>query len=288
MEQEQVNSRPSNRDPLQNLNSKYSIGTAFAVDTVEKLYAQGTLKDCDFLINISTLLRNHLDGSKTQLMDDVVSKMRMELGYLLDELVSIVKTGSTNPKPKIIFYLCDYETGIPKHLQRPFTDNRNLLANTIKLACKQFDKLFPTKSGNFGKTYIEFTVGPPRMQSSVFLISKMKSLGGFTDTVMISHCPVDFHVHRYCKKFSIIETHTGRYRTSKELGDKVFKHPNLPFIPALHMLLGDKEYVVPSIGIKEKRLLLEMAEKRKWELSTSFSIEENIRSLGIGIPKGLD
>jgi hypothetical protein len=283
MDEEDKNDRYSPRSPLDVADSLYSIGTAYAVDKLEEMIRSGEMNNTDVAVNMATLLRNHI-GKDPIKYDTLINKTMQEIMVLIQEVSGMFSMHSKGKKHKILFYLIDYDTVLPNHIKRPPTPSRDFLKEAIKVFISRQNKLFPKRIFDVGEITVEFLINNRAMLPHIVLKNNMQMNGGFQDMVMISHVPMDFHIQKYVRKFAIIETHTGKYKLPKDLGNKVFKHDHMPFCPIVHALLGDKDYIQSLLGIKEKRALYALGEKEHWEIATPSKVKADAATLGYEIP----
>jgi hypothetical protein len=271
------NEIPSFRDPLQNEGSMFSIGTSFAIDTLEKVIPQS---QSDLVaINLATLIRNHLNTDKGMKMDDLLTRVRNELAILLEDVSAFLNRARVN-KPKILLYLIDYSKSVPSEVSRDQTPPRALLQRAIQYVLIRQGQLFTDHLMMINGIEVRFVPFQRVMLPHKVLYSAIQNMSSNRQVIMLSHCPLDFHVGRQLKGFSIIESHTGKIRTLSELGKKLFKRDHLPFNPLLHAFLGDKDYIKGSLGIKERRQIYEMATQRSWDLKTYNTVRKDLKSLG--------
>jgi hypothetical protein len=267
----------SPRDPLQNDGSPFSIGTSFAIDTLEKVIpnSQNDL----VVINLATLLRNHLSSNKNISMDKLLRKLHGELAVLLEDITDFQKRARV-ANPKILLYLIDYSKSIPTEVSRELTPPRLVLQRAIQYVLLRQDKLFADHMMLINDIEVRYAPVQRKILPHKVLQSLIQNMSSNRQVIMFSHCPLDFHVGRHLKAFSIIESHTGKMRSLSELGKKLFKKEQLPFNPLLHAFLGDKDYIKGSLGIKERRQIYEMAIKRNWDVRTYNTVKNDILSLG--------
>jgi len=85
------------------------------------------------------------------------------------------------------------------------------------------------------------------------------------ESLMLSHVPIDFHIHRNINRLTLIESYTAELKKWSQFGKKVFKVDHIPFNQYTHVALGDKVYLHNLIkGGKIKKALVKRAEANKW------------------------
>lgn len=274
-----MNTEPiiSMRDPLQNEGSPFSIGTSYAIDTLERIIP-GSSYDL-VAINIATLLRNHLNSNKSIRLDQLLALLHRELSVLLEDLTAFLQS-SRGKAPKILLYLIDYSKSIPTTVSREMTPPRMDLHRAIQYVLIRQGDLFARHLMIINGIEVQYAPCQRNVLPHKFLLSTIKNMSAGSQVTMISHCPLDYHIGRHIKAFTLVDSHTGKVRKLTDLGVKVFKNDHLPFHPTIHPLIGDKDYLVGSLSRGERKQLFEMAEKRHWDVKTHNSIKQDILSLG--------
>lgn len=115
------------------------------------------------------------------------------------------------------------------------------------------------------------------------LIKYVKNLDNQHNVLMISHHPIDYHVAPACNSWRVIKSYTGAVWTYDELGQNVLKQ-NLPFLKHLHILLGDKTDLKPTLAKKDRDKLIQIAQDESWYLLPEDKIEERLRQLSYLTP----
>ena len=98
---------------------------------------------------------------------------------------------------------------------------------------------------------------------------------------MVSHVPLDFHVYRSFKEFTLLESYTGAFKTVRDLGKKVFQLDSVPFNKYTHLLLGDKWYLKQLVDNKTKKLINERASKENWSVLPDKAILKSLLDMNI-------
>lgn len=96
---------------------------------------------------------------------------------------------------------------------------------------------------------------------------------------LITHCPMDLHIHRYVPGLIVFERYTGELLGTKDFGKKIDSTGTVPFNMYTHQVFGDKVHLKPLITPKQKRELLAIAEKRKWHHRSQQDIFNDIKTL---------
>ena len=265
--------RLSNRDPLQNEGSLYSIATSYAIDTLEGLIKTRQLSSKTVLgFSVSTLIRNRLDPSSS--INDILSGVNQEIEVILDDLTQLLLDNGYTTNT-FLFYLYDYSRAVPSEHRRSSTPSRDQLQLMIDSAIAQRSKVF----GNIGHYHNNFkvhtTYSSKRSSVHRFLSSEIKKLG--REVILLTHNPLDLHVTNLGLDVKLLRSHTGDIVESKDFGKKILKRDHIPFNEYTHLLFGDKDNIKPHLGIKRKNELLEIAEKEHWEVRSHNDVLVRIR-----------
>jgi hypothetical protein len=267
-----------NRLPTENKNSVYSVGTAIAIDSFEKNYIKYRYNVV--AINIGTLIRNHIDKDNSYL--DIQSNVLTELPVLLNEITQIINKSPPNLTPLIFLYAIDYPKCINEVLIREATEYRNILYKNIKYFISHSSRIFGEHQkgtfNNINVVFKEITQGEPSIYK--ILSNKIKHEISPVNVILISHMAIEFHIYRYVNNLILLESHTGEWKDTNSFSKKVFgnNYKEIPFIPATHLCFGDKDLISPALSVKQKKELLEIANKNTWKIRSSQYIRDFIKS----------
>jgi len=271
----------SRRDPLLNEDSSFSIPTAYAIDGIEKHLPTTT---CDtILISVNTLIRNHINVDPDMHMTTLLDKLDEEMAAIVED-VSVVFEHVNVGCPAIGFYIMEYPRCVPKGILREDNKARARLTTAISYVLKTARGHFDGESRNIDNVSVTFSYNKRGHLPYQYLTNLVKSMSSNREVMLLSNCPLDYHLALHTKRFYLIDSHTGNMRKYSELGNKVFpKREELPFNPATHLLFGDKDFVQSPLGIKNKRIIYDAAIAQKWRLATHETIVQRLRTLGFPI-----
>ena len=266
------------KNPELNEDSVYSFGT---YPVFEKLItAIPAMKIDTVLINIYTLVRNNHNKEIT--LGTTVSNVIRSMEELVQDLVIIFNTHNIF-RPSIVFYYYDYRKAIPNDQLRPLDKSRTFCKNV-------FDMLRPRLIQKPKQQVLDgVTITLLMLQHVVpvykALYNSLSNVKNHRKVLLFSHVALDYHLLEKDKKINIIESYTGRLTDNLRLSDKIFKnYEKVPFTRETHVLLGDKELIKPSLGIKLKRQLLALAIEEKWRLKTRMFIKDSVEKNNFTLP----
>ena len=101
---------------------------------------------------------------------------------------------------------------------------------------------------------------------------------------MVSHHPIDYHLHSNMNKWILVSSFTGAKHTAEALSEMVFNKPLLPFNQSTHILLGDKVDMKAALQRGAKRKLIETMTKETWYLLAEKDIETKLHQNQILLP----
>lgn len=231
-----------------------------------------------YLINVETLIRNRIRDehlSVQQLSREVLNDMQVLAQYI----ASYNRNNTTFLQKKtnaIFFYFAHYEDIPKKYLREKFpkgTEKRWEVRDAIEEILKSQDM-----QEAIDNTRIFYDVVGSAKTHSWPHKDLQKDVAGnienamFSDVLMISHVPLDFHLYRYFKNFTILESYTGALKQRNQLGKKVFGEDLFPFNKYTHLLLGDKWYLKTSVTIKMRNQMKLKAKAEHWALLPDKSV----------------
>ena len=270
-------------DPPRFNGVEVSYGVAPIMQTLSQLSAMRNRPAWDlYLINVETIIRDRRDlRPDQQNIKNIMSDCEVLANYLYNysrlTLKDIVKL-----HPICCFYMGYYEN-LPKfHLKDKLpkgTEERWAIRDYLS----QY-----LRSNHWKDDYENFKVlfaipglrNPWPHKELLNDINQFQSGIRFRKCLMISHVAADFHTYKSVAEFHILESYTGRIKGVKDLGEKVFKDPNIPFNKYTHLTLGDKTYVKKLVTPKQKNHLAELAKRDRWNLLPEKSILAAIVNTG--------
>lgn len=237
-----------------------------------------------FLINVETLIRNRdrdIQLSNKELAESVLNDMQV-----LAQYISSFNRNNTSYNHKrnyaIFFYLPHYD-GIPEqYLRKSFpkgTEHRWEVRDEMEEMLQK-----QTVQNAIDNTRIYYvTVGSKKNHTWPHKdllkdIMTNEENSQYSSVLMISHVPVDFHLYKYFKEFTILESYTGAMKQKKDLGKKVFHDNNIPFNKYTHLLLGDKWYLNALAPAKMKSQMKKEAISHHWNIIPDRGVLSSVMS----------
>lgn len=230
-----------------------------------------------YLINIATLARNaYSKGMSQSDLEAIVDKDADLYMVYIGAYTTFKRTIPAN----VIFYAPNYNV-VPYAFMRDHTGNQQELDNlynnlfkkipisltelttvsaTRKFICRTGTTLFPHKD----------------------LVNKIiKVYGGFRTagsigTVMISHCPLDFHIYKSIHNIQLLESYTASILSVSDFGQKLIKDVKIPFTSTTHRLFGDSLQLKPMLTGKDRTKLIDLAKTNNWAIKTDTEIVSDI------------
>jgi hypothetical protein len=206
-------------------------------------------------VNVATLYRNliasidssgFLTASDYQLAEAISEEM---------EVINSLHTVEGNGLIKPVYYAMTYKklhqgSGPTYKLRTPRTDNQRMVHSKYLSTLEKLSKHI---------SYVEYdSVIKPTAR---------------TTSVILTHVPYDLLSYTEFNKLDLLESNTGKLKTKRDWNTKYYPVGDsdlsrLPFNRKLLLLLGDRVLVQP-VDIKLRRLILTIAEKRKWTQATT-------------------
>lgn len=207
-------------------------------------------------INIWTLYRNLISSFDkntflTLRVNDLVGALAAEV-EVIQSLFAIEGLGVCKP----IFYFCSY-----KDLAK--LDPRiRLREDKTELQIAQKDKYLATIK------QLESMIHLRMLNTNLMPESRTSSL-------IMTHVPYDLLSHSNFSRLDLLESNTGKLKTRLDWNSKYyqvsgFDMSQLPFLKMLLLILGDRVLIHPA-DTKLRRLVLQMAEDKKWTPATTIS-----------------
>lgn len=241
-------------------NTQLSIGTLMAIEGL-----LGTLPDAKVTVppldkfkavwvNVATLARNAYNAlSKedkatiiaTDLSDTLVSEMS-----IIDGLIKEKSKGRVT----VVFYRNDY-SNVKRHLPN------------AKLVVPNENKLIVQTIMEDALNEVEQIVDELNYKTFDFKIN------GFSNSVMLTHNPIDLLSYYNFGGLTLIESHTGKLKPKSQWGTKLgpMAGENMPLNSFTLQVFGDGNEWVKMAGLKTRRLVVQLAEENKWTSVTTMS-----------------
>lgn len=249
-----------------------SIGTSLAFEGIlglleSELAYEGYKGENDlvhyplFLINIHTLIRNLIHSmpnedlvhvNETELFDH----LQMEV----ESIISIVKEYS--PLTEVVFYTVNYKEVF-----------KRIDSNRLRLARTDLQKLYESIHLTLFKAYEKEPVVPLKD------LEKRGEINRNQKCVLLTHHVIDLILFDNHQQKALLESHTGKVKSSSLWYTKYYNGKALPILPLngfLLLIFGDSEDIHP-MSKKVKEVLLDLAKRFKWtHLTTMEKIRFNI------------
>lgn len=255
-----------------------SIGTGIAIQAIIGYDAEGlplktgpSIQHFDSLyVSIRTLIRNfvnnHSSEDKLKLTpDDVLYGVLADLKVLRETVVAY-----GGPHFSVMPYLCLYNDlqSIFKHaaLRTANTENQK---HYLKLEDAVIKKLKESVMQDENTPVLVFHTKLDKNFSRNNAMTQRP-----TNSLILTHIPVDLLSSRFFNKLVLLESHTGKLKSSTEWNTKLknFKpeHARLPFNSVTLQFFGDTgDMFMPMANAKIKAALVSLSEKFKWNPTTT-------------------
>lgn len=214
------------------------------------------LKYDTLLLNVRTIFRNAWNAFEGK-TDDVHYDVMREC--VLQDIKTIQETvNAVSPTTICVPYLCKYKTLNKKY---PNANFRN-----------------PNTPNQLHYNAVENDVYTKAEEMFEDLISFDTELSGETETLLLTHMPLDLLSYKKFPRMALLESHTGKVKTRVEWASKLQNKPKgIPFYRCTLQMFGDGVMFGPQ-ELKVRRVLLKTAEKYTWSATTTTEkMFENLR-----------
>lgn len=265
-----------------------SYGVAAILNSIADLaYSQKKNYWTLYLVNVETLIRDRKNNEQD--VDKIARNVIIDCTVLAQYLAAYVKSMST-PRMKVEATVCFY---MNKYENIPTTYIKDKLPKGTEIRWKIRDRVYEiiTKEGyisNYDDVTVTFSLSGLKKNTwphRDFVKDLIRGISGvqFKKTLMISHVPLDFHLYKVFNDFTILESYTGKFKTHKDFGSKVFGDSNIPFNKYTHLLLGDKWYLKSLLDNKTKKSLIERATREHWALLPDRAVLQSLVDMHLPI-----
>lgn len=263
-----------NEDVINGEEYAYSIGNTMMMKTFSELIADPNNRADTIFLNIATLFRNCQDGSLEfskwiAVANDEIIKI---VGDLAREYAAAGKSGE-----RIVLYYQDYTTVIPKEIIRPRTVSRGLLEEGAMILIKKFREVGIPTADDINRELTVTLMKSFTRPDPADLGMHLRKLKTKKNVIMVSHIPMDYHLHKFSHDFNILYSFTGEMLSANTIGPRLFKNEHVPFNRHTHAIFGDKVSFKCLLSIKLKRELYDLAETEKWHLQTEAMILSSMK-----------
>lgn len=282
---------------MEELNTEYSMGTAPIYNTLKEMFMIDSPMHDTVLINLGTILRNcssnksvtdakkedkRLGRKSFKPSKILIQEAKEEILKFVEAVCNLLSTNESIAFPAVIVYYADYKKCIPEMFYKPFTESERELALAETMLRGVVHGV--TKSGSVNRVnFLEIPMNGKAFPHAI-LAKEMGSVKSSHRVVMISNHRLDYHIHRHCASFCLIDSYTGNVLEVGDLGKKVFGTEDIPFLASTHALLGDNIDIKTMLGRKEKNNLIEVAKQNRWTAHTEEYIKTALRNMRIAIP----
>lgn len=239
-----------------------------------------------FIINANTIARNCYD--KKLKTTDILNNIQKDINTLMKYIqLYFVEQKQYIEKPYVIVYLPIYN--IHKNYARPLSPDRQAIQSLayqyFKNICTNPPQVNKMSDDCVAYAFLAGTNNLPHRDISSFIINKadkgvMRMM--HRRYLLISHMCIDFHLQNTLgNKLYILESYTGKIKTIKDLGSKIFKNPDIPFNQYTHLLFGDSNLIRPMVYRAEKKKVCDIAKNNHWNKKPATLILSDIRRLNV-------
>lgn len=283
--------------PYEQDSSPYSLGTTPIFNKLLEIFQQDAPKFDTVFLNLGTILRNcasnknvteakredkRLNRKSTKPAQILIQEAKDEILRFTGDVCKMMNDNTSILFPSVFVYFVNYRKCVPKSVYRVFTESEReiALAETMLRGIVHG----AMKDGTYKRVnFVEYPMDSVQCPHRL-MIKALNSIKSNHHVIMISHHRLDYHIHRHCSDFSLIDSYTGNIYTSKDLPKKVFNEEVIPFTTTTHAVLGDKCDIKCSLSTKEKNALIEVATKFRWMAHSDEFVRSEFRRLKIPIP----
>jgi hypothetical protein len=245
-----------------------TMGLSIATDVaIEVLLSGKEGHPSEIWINLRTAFRNlygSLDTSikytvdGVDLADDFLDELKM-----IHTVIDMTAGGAVKP----IFYYCDYS-------------NVNTLFEFAKVKVPRTEKQKIAESLELQAIELALNTKDLPLDIRTF---KTAVKGKDTDAWILTHVPIDLLSRRYFRNLLLLESHTGTLKGPGKWNTKLTNGKTLirmPFNELTIQVFGDGNNIFNGQPIKIKKLLIELANEKRWgPLTTRAKIKEDLKTM---------
>lgn len=246
---------------IQHLETKISYGTLGVINTLVKKSTTNLhhKRNC-FLINGDTIIRNCYESGITDtVFAEKIRRDFEQLYFYCDHYLE--RSGNI-----ITYFHPNMHVLIPEYARKKMTDQRAEINRWITKVVKEerFNINTLTKIKNFEKAVLYGMLISGTFSYRILMqnIRTMKFQEA-PKIFLVSHCPIDYFLYESFPDMQIILSHNGKVLERKDLSQKVFKEPTIPFNRTMYKLFGDDHFVRALCRNRPKALALLKSVKLK-------------------------
>lgn len=248
-----------------------SIATSLAIESLMGIHPEIQVSTppveeyTELWVNLRTLFRNFMGA----LHKDAYTQVHpVEIGealiYECDAIKNIVEGGSRN-KTRVVFYMSKYKDFAIKYPHAELrSDTKPRQIDYTNLQDKSLQVVIASNPEGF-------LVFDRKLKTTVQ-----------RNTAIITHIAYDLLSRYQFHSLTLLESHTGAFKTPDMWYTKYYNGKEIPFIPFREPLLqvfGDSEHFRP-LGIRLKRDVVELAKEFRWSSVTSIDrIKSNVETM---------
>ena len=256
------------------------MNTQAAIEALEQRLADPSCRVDTILINVGTLIRNR--NRKEAKISILMDEVQQDVVTIANRLANTLKPKAQKVVPSVIFYIGDYFNSIDRDFLRSAPPS---IATYVATWVHLYKTIVHGSSHVNGIDIVEAKLKPSRT-IYLDLLELVRKQQTTRTIVMLSHVAIDYHIAKWYPNMEVVQSRTGKFLTPKDFAMKVFGREEVPFFPCTHAVLGDKELIRGSLGIKEKRQMYEIATEEKWQFHTEQFVKDSMIKHGF-LKKGV-
>lgn len=238
------------------------------------------------LVNIKTLIRNAINTHGDN-YEKVLNALNSDSSQLLNTIAIYMGNFSKGVlnNPNAIFYISQYE------IEESYRRKETKVNSRVEKFTKRYFSSLKNEEGEYSgidyavrKYNTCYTAQSLLKEIFDYEAKKKKGFGKLRRTLLISHCPIDFHLLFKMKNCRLLQSFTSKVLKYEDLSKKVFKNEDIPFCSPTHIAFGDNVDLKAFAFRKNKKLLFEQAKKNRWFARGEEYIINDISST-LQIPK---
>lgn len=205
--------------------------------------------------NLRTLFRNLYGSMERSVRDSITAGPAFDaLMGELEVIVNVVDTISKHKARPVLYYATHhwlYREFPYAKLKRPKTalqEQYDFIENKV---CNAIIK---------------------KMGKKTVRVFNVNLTGDYPPSFMVTHMPVDLLSSRYFQRLWLLESHTGAVKPKTQWSTKLTGgkgYERIPFNRFTLQLFGDDSTNFYSQSIRDKRKIIEIAEKNRWHSNTT-------------------
>jgi hypothetical protein len=254
--------------------SEYIYGGSVGINRILGFFRSNAYNDNKYnirilIVNMFTLFRNvyKKDTSDAALEELLSTEIRL-LSQYYEAYAYAMRTPTY--RPILVTYIPDYESAIPKDILHKKSETAKVMHDTYeRIMNSNFAKHVLDVSTSGMTAYIVMTskgIYPVRtIMKFIQENNAMWKLSPVHNAVLISHCPLDWYLLENNNMIiSVLESYTGNMKFIYDIGERLSGSIHVPFNKYTHLLFGDKYHIGALVKPKDKKKMIDLAEKNHW------------------------